>query len=598
MPPSGSSQSSSSNSTAPISCSLAGTLAAAQAQIRGGHERADAILEGLQAPDNCNRPVIVASKYLLGPHEATPIHKLHDDLLWHVFMLNADMLPVKVSELGYCGQWDAMNVTRRTSQVCNRWRELAINSPSLWGRCVDLRRLNQVEPHWRNEVLRRTGESLLHIKGRIVSLDLGSFLLHLLNTSWERIRALEVELRPFDAIIADPRWAVLQRPAPALQSFSLSFDDVVPNILRTPEVPIFGGHAPVLVKFVLRDGGIVFRIPSLGFFQIRRLEIGGAFTIPGLFKALSNMSRLEYLQVHQTPRTDTTPSTLPHIICPQLSHIHLNSTLDSCLKMLEHITAAPGSGLIVFCPDTSGIQIENLDGRLSTALSRYTQNFFDLHTVSKLSMQLMSLHFLFECDADSSISRPRPQLFFNTESFALRPMHSGIYDALLGVFSACQLTNISTLSIHLSPCNYTPTTAGNMSFISSFSSVETLSTTAQFLDILLAKSNDKCLFFPSLKTLKYMSDPLGAPNFDTVKNFLFQRQEAAVPVDLLIIKTSRQPSNEARQLFKMFTGLEVIWVRHGMSDEEFWGKEDAEVHARLNTNDTIAKMPSAFKFLE
>ncbi|KDR81101.1 hypothetical protein GALMADRAFT_136155 [Galerina marginata CBS 339.88] len=564
-----------------------GNLAAQQAQIRGGYERADTLLEDLHASDGSHGPVIVISDYSLGQHESTPILKLHDDLLLRIFMSNADLLPVELFDSDDCGEWDALNVTRRTSQVCNQWRELAINSPSLWGRCMDLERLNQQEPHWRNEVLRRTGESFLHIKGGIVSLQLGTFFLHLLDTSWERIRALDVTLERFDAIVTDPRWAVLQRPAPALQIFSLSFDDVVPNILCTPGGPIFGGHAPALVNLVLCDAGILFKIPSSGFYQIRHLEIGGPFTIPGLFEALSNMSRLEYLQVHQTPRTDTTPSTLPHIICPQLSHIHLDSTLESCLTMLEHITAASGSGLIVFCPDTNGIQIDNLTGRLSTALRRYLQSFFDLHSVSDLSMQVTSFNFLFKCKENSSVSWSPPQLFFNTESYEDRPIHPEIYNTLFSVFSSCRVTDVSDLSINLFPCHYTPTTASSMSFVSSFSSVETLATTAQFLGILLAKSNDTNIFFPSLKTLKYMSYPPATPALAVVKAFLFQRQKAGVPIELLIIKTSRRPSNEARQLFEMFTGLGVIWVKPpGMSGAEPWDKADAAVFARLTPTDS------------
>ncbi|KDR81095.1 hypothetical protein GALMADRAFT_1122341 [Galerina marginata CBS 339.88] len=579
MSQSGSSQSSSSNSTAPVPYSREGILAAVRAESR---ERADALLEWLQASDNLHRRLIVGSKYSLGQHQSTPILKLHDDLLLRVFMLNADLLPVEVTDLDDdCGERDALNVTRGTSQVCKQWRELTINSPSLWGRCVDLKRLNQQEPHWRNEVMRRTGASFLHVRGSIVSLQLGIFFLDLLDTSWERIRALEVSLERFDAIITDPRWAVLQRPAPALQIFSLSLDSVVPNILPTPEAPIFGGHAS-LAKLVLSGcAGVLFKIPSSQFFQIRHLAIYGSFTIPELFKALSNMSRLEYLQVHQNPRTDTTPLTLPHIIFPRLLRLSLNSTLDSCLTMLEHMTVAPGSGLILYCPDEGGIQIENSTDRLSTVLCPYTQSFFDSHIVSKLSMKLTKDNFLFDCDADSSISRSPPRLFFSTESGPRRRLHPRIYDAIFAVFSSCQSIDVSDLFISLSPCDYTPASAGSMSFISSFSSVETLSTTAEFLDILLAKSNDKCLFLPLLKTVKYMSNTRDTTALDTIKNFLLQRQEAGVPVQLLIIEISRPPSVEARQLFEMFSGLRVIWVTFGRWSRRTWDQKDAEFYARL-----------------
>ncbi|KAF8910202.1 hypothetical protein CPB84DRAFT_1764891, partial [Gymnopilus junonius] len=55
-----------------------------------------------------------------------------------------------------------MTIARRTSQVCNMWRTVMLDSPSLWANIIDLR---QSQGHWREEVIRRTGTSPLSIRG-------------------------------------------------------------------------------------------------------------------------------------------------------------------------------------------------------------------------------------------------------------------------------------------------------------------------------------------------------------------------------------------------------------------------------------------------
>ncbi|KDR84473.1 hypothetical protein GALMADRAFT_237349 [Galerina marginata CBS 339.88] len=53
---------------------------------------------------------------------------------------------------------DALKDTRRTSQVCHRWRQILLEYPLVWGRLIDLNALCKVtvKEEWGNEVLRRS----------------------------------------------------------------------------------------------------------------------------------------------------------------------------------------------------------------------------------------------------------------------------------------------------------------------------------------------------------------------------------------------------------------------------------------------------------
>ena len=97
------------------------------------------------------------------------IAKLHRDLLWRIFALNADIetRPGGVYYTDELFRLSPLTTARHTSQVCASWRQLIIGSPSLWGNMIDLNSLRQRSDTWRNEVLLRTGTCELSISGNI-----------------------------------------------------------------------------------------------------------------------------------------------------------------------------------------------------------------------------------------------------------------------------------------------------------------------------------------------------------------------------------------------------------------------------------------------
>lgn len=78
--------------------------------------------------------------------QQAPILKLNRDLLWEIF-----------------GRSDSLDGIRHLSHVCWKWREILLESPSIWARNVDLDALHQKSAYWRNLVLERTGKAILDI---------------------------------------------------------------------------------------------------------------------------------------------------------------------------------------------------------------------------------------------------------------------------------------------------------------------------------------------------------------------------------------------------------------------------------------------------
>ncbi len=182
-----------------------------------------------------------------------PIYSVSEDLLCHIFMLNADMF---VDE-------GALATTRATSQVCRSWRNLMLRTPLLWSRLIDLDCISRPHQHeWRAELLRRSGAAPLWIRSeKIIQIPLRQpdynrsnyrlqCLLGLINSDWNRIQKLVAPR--IGGYGVDPAcWAPLLTPAPCLQTFEVTFFHTMhPSDSQKFECePLFGGYAPALRTF-------------------------------------------------------------------------------------------------------------------------------------------------------------------------------------------------------------------------------------------------------------------------------------------------------------------------------------------------------------
>ena len=124
-----------------------------------------------------------------------------------------------------------LTTAHHISQVCASWRQLIIDSLSLWGNIIDLQSLRQESDAWRNEVLLRTVNSNLSIFGNIHGKGwqhVKKFLEILrLKNHWTRIQWVQVEFNDFDIVEwlqpDNGAWSTLGRFAPNLRFFSIRF---------------------------------------------------------------------------------------------------------------------------------------------------------------------------------------------------------------------------------------------------------------------------------------------------------------------------------------------------------------------------------------
>jgi len=78
----------------------------------------------------------------------SPIFKLNEDLVWRIFLFDADLSDEIPFDGGRSlappsGQdpafiMNGLTVTLRTSQVCQSWRSMILKSTVIWGRLIDL----------------------------------------------------------------------------------------------------------------------------------------------------------------------------------------------------------------------------------------------------------------------------------------------------------------------------------------------------------------------------------------------------------------------------------------------------------------------------
>ncbi|KAF8965023.1 hypothetical protein BDZ97DRAFT_2058152, partial [Flammula alnicola] len=210
---------------------------------------------------------------------SVPIFKLPTELLLEIFSMNARMdIPSSFERFGlydprYENRFSSLTITVRSSHVCGEWRKIILGDPLLWGSCIDFRVLAQKKDHWMEEILRRTGDSLLSV---VVNLDrnsaaLSKFFSALLKHHWTRIRHLYIPSR-LEQFAFGELWNALVRPAPHLQSFHIYLSHPLPDVLGSSDSRsfLFSGNAPSLRSF--RASYIHFNLHTPWLPQIRELE--------------------------------------------------------------------------------------------------------------------------------------------------------------------------------------------------------------------------------------------------------------------------------------------------------------------------------------
>ncbi|KAF8880573.1 hypothetical protein CPB84DRAFT_1851806 [Gymnopilus junonius] len=111
----------------------------------------------------------------------------------------------------------------RASQVCHDWREITLNSPLLWGRCISLNHPILLREQWRKEILHRSGKAPLWIQGKMRLERITKCFFAIIKEEWERVQVLDVILDD-SSDMWNGAWAAILLPSPMLQIFKLAMN--------------------------------------------------------------------------------------------------------------------------------------------------------------------------------------------------------------------------------------------------------------------------------------------------------------------------------------------------------------------------------------
>ena len=132
------------------------------------------------------------------------------------------------------------------------WRDILLQSPLIWARCIDLDVLDQRLDNWRELVLERTGDSMLSVtavsahRRMIPGSSIETFLVNLLDKHWARISEIDVSMHGLD--LQDARITrSFSQPAEKLRIFVLRGSSQTQ--WSPANLHLLNGHAPELVRF-------------------------------------------------------------------------------------------------------------------------------------------------------------------------------------------------------------------------------------------------------------------------------------------------------------------------------------------------------------
>lgn len=272
---------------------------------------------------------------------------LHDDLLWRIFLINADLYQYDPEEpINYSvgSSFSPLRFTLYASRVSRLWRRISLDSPTIWGRVIDLDVIVGFSEEGRNEILRRAGQSLLCIKGSkngSVRFPRGAseeLFFSMLSTYRTRVREINVVL---DLPLKEDTWRLLEMAMENLEFFSLAFrrPEWARDETTMRETLFFGGTAPTLHELRIKDAWC--HLQASWFSNIREFYLNSALPVPGVLEALNSNGLLEVLTLKNL--VDSRKSSERQVVSlPSLKQATLSNGVNATIQILENIKAPIG----------------------------------------------------------------------------------------------------------------------------------------------------------------------------------------------------------------------------------------------------------------
>ncbi|KDR79608.1 hypothetical protein GALMADRAFT_243699 [Galerina marginata CBS 339.88] len=483
--------------------------------------------------------------------EACPASLLNGDILWLIFDINADMFSYR----------KALETTRISSHVCREWRSVILDAPTLWGKLIDLDNLSQKRNEWRDEVLRRSGDSPLSMLRSALVLNplpwrehfLATFALSILNQHWSRIERLEIcsDTDSIDTAVLE----AIQKPAPRLRKFHIQFKNA-PRTVHSGE--FFANQAPLLESIKIP---FKFQLPAPWLSNIRTLSIGGEhFYLSEVLDILKTTPLVEAFGVSIRHILNTTINT-SSLLLPHLTAINFAGDFTSGIGMLGSLVDIHrATSLEVSLRDTTVTSDEHWTA-LYQILSRVLQDHFAVHSPTQISLNLHPRDFslkargnagsILQISLEAGLWDRRSITSFVASKFEMSIFHTAV--------------ELDLKFDHNSIRDYNPIF---QSFFSSFSFIRVLTLRHEraIRQVHPQYMDPSEILFPALETLKFSWYKGGIFATEPIRQFLVARREAGYPISTLDLTEYTKDIAEALMSMdelEEMKGLKILWCRSG-----------------------------------
>ncbi|KDR77704.1 hypothetical protein GALMADRAFT_138767 [Galerina marginata CBS 339.88] len=412
-----------------------------------------------------------------------------------------------------------------TSQVCRKWRTIAVESPTLWSSSLELGLLTQRADDWRNEVFRRSGKAGLCLTGWVdwnnpISVSFFNFLV---LEHWDRIQKLDVEFRNRETL-PDYLESALSRPAPNLRHICLWFwfTDKATCGLSSQIFPS--------VQY-----GFLFQWTP----QLRSVTMSCISSTTDLLSDLLHMPMLESLEIKSLlfPRSEPSLSRWTKVALPRLSLLVLEGSFDICLDILERVVPSRHCVLRLLVLDTRPENMTNDEDRIAKykkILQRYSTSYFSSRRISSLHISLSDYHI----SVVPHLEHLRHTSSVDARLKTIYKMPSSVYSVFLCSLSPLQLSSLTILQLKFySQTSYLFLRRELMNLASSCTNVNVLQIDRHAAGLLSSIITERPSLFPMLHTLRIVPSNipvLSVVEFSTyVMSFLELRRKADMPLKIL-----------------------------------------------------------------
>ena len=298
------------------------------------------------------------------------IHRLVDDILAYIFLLNA--IPPD-PESG-----DPPTVEHATtvasSQVCTRWRSIALDCHTIWSLIIDYPRHSL---KWIETLLDRSNPSLLDFGSRVDKVlleelaDGGQGVLELVFNHVDRLRIFNLNIPVSTWELVCSRF--LHMPAP-----NLEFMHVYLYTAAHLTHPLFDNRAPNLQSLGLGRLSVDFTSPvltPLTELDIDCVEENARPTLLDWLNILGGMPSLRSVRLDRAISSGSSSDIFPAIHLDALDMLSVDAPLHECVTLVKHLIVPLRCGLRLRCdPAHAGFDQQQLWAIIEKKIDSWAKN--------------------------------------------------------------------------------------------------------------------------------------------------------------------------------------------------------------------------------